>query len=211
MSSKGGFSQGGAQSEDVLELSFVLVVVTALISCFLFAAVYGVAVGSAGRAAPSPAAPIGTGPDYVYLSINANPDISPSTADQYEPANFTVPSHTLLIFEITNYDTGENPVSPAFARVNGTLGSSAFLNGSSAGVHLMPAGQVAHTFSFVRGPYAGFNVPVLAAGNSTPTTVLFSVYFNDTGSFIWNCMAPCDSWSMAHSGYMTGTMTVVGA
>ncbi len=149
-------------------------------------------------------------PDYVYLSINANPDLAPAGADQYEPANISVPAHTLLVFVITSYDSGENPVSALYAQVSGTVGDVEFLNGSPIGVGAVPSDQVAHTFSFVSGPYASFNVAIPAAGGSSPSVVQFSAYFNTTGEFTWNCMAPCDPWSMSQSGFMTGTVTVSG-
>ncbi len=154
---------------------------------------------------------VGAGaPDYVYLSINANPALAPAGADQYEPANISVPAHTLLVFVITNYDSGENPVSGVYAQVSGTVGDVEFLNGSSVGVGAVPPDQVAHTFSFVAGPYAGFNVAIPAAGGSSPSIVQFGTYFNTTGQFTWNCMAPCDPWSMNTPGFMTGTVTVAG-
>lgn len=194
----------------------VVVVVTAIVSWFAFAAAYGVGVGSGnGNSSSSSGNSGGTtgggGPDYVYLSINANPDISPPSADQYNPANFTVPAHTLLVFVITNYDTGENPVAPTLANVAGTVGNVEYLNGSTTGVSSVPASQVSHTFSFVgKNVYSGFNAPIPAASNSTPTVVMFHAYFNTTGAFVWHCLAPCDSWSMGSPGYMIGTMTVVG-
>lgn len=192
----------------------VIVVITAIVSWFAFAAAYGVGVGS-GNSSPSGGNPGGSsgggGPDYVYISINANPDISPPSADQYNPANFTVPAHTLLVFVITNYDTGENLVAPTLANVAGTVGNVEYLNGSTTGVSSVPASQVSHTFSFVgKDVYSGFNAPIPAASSSTPTVVTFHAYFNTTGAFVWNCLAPCDSWSMGSPGYMIGTMTVVG-
>ena len=182
------------------------VVITVLGSWFAFATAYGLG-GRYGSGGPEGSAG-GGGPDYVYLSINANPDISPPTADQYDPANFTVPSHTPLVFVITNYDTGENPVAPTLARVSGTLGNVEYLNGSTTGVSSVPASEVAHTFSILGSTY-NVNVPIPAASSTTPTVVMFYTYFNTTGVFVMHCLAPCDSWSMGTPGYMTGTMTVV--
>lgn len=192
-------------SGKVITWMVILVVVTGVVSWFAFAAVYGVGVGSSN---PAPAKTQGGGgPAYVYLSINANPDIQPASADQYEPANFTVPAHTELVFVITNYDNGENTLAPSYYKVHGTVGNVEYLNGSSTGVSSIPTGQVAHTFTILSGAYAGFNVPIPAAG-STPSVVEFSAYFNTTGTFTWNCMAACDSWSMGTPGYMMGSITV---
>ncbi len=176
-----------------------------IVASFL-AGAYGGNLSAAGPGGTSTGST--AGPVYVYLSINANPDLSPGAGDQYEPANFTVPSHTWLVFVITNYDPGENPVSAAFAHVSGTLGDVEYLNGSRLGTSSVLPEVVSHTFSFTLGPYEGFNVPIPAAGSSSPTVVQFSVYFNTTGQFTWNCLAPCDPASMQTPGFMTGTMTV---
>lgn len=195
----------------------VLVVVTFFVTWFIFATITGLPVGIA----PSPAPPASTPSRGVILTIN-NPfdTANNSTADQYAPANFSVPANTLLEFTLINYDTGTNILpSPSDANVNGTLGNCIYLNATptSTGpcVHSVPTGFVAHTFSFVEGPYAGFNVPLPSAADSPEggigASVTFYAYFNETGSFTWHCLALCDPWSMATDGFMTGTMTVVSS
>ena len=195
----------------------VLVVVTFFISWFIFATVTGIPVGLVSTPSHSTS---GTASKGVILSID-NPfdTANNNTADQYAPANFSVPAHTLLEFTIINYDSGMNPVTPVQAEVNGTLGNCIYLNSTPTTlgpcVHSIPAGFVAHTFSFVGGPYAGFNVPMPSANDSPEggigASVTFFTYFNTTGTFIWNCLAPCDPWSMAHFGFMEGNMTVVAS
>ncbi len=192
-----------------LAWGLVVIVVTGIITWFAFAAAYGVGVGSGNSNTPTKGGTTGGGgPDYIYMAINANPDRNQST-DQYTPANFTVPTHTLLIFQITNYDNGENPIAPIYSQMNGTVGNLEYLNGSTTGVSSVPVTSVAHTFTILKGPYAGFNVAMPAASTTSPTVVTFEAYFNSTGSFVWQCMAPCDSPSMASLGFMMGTMTVV--
>ncbi len=193
----------------------VLAVVTFFISWFVFATVTGIPVGLVSAPSHSTSGAASKG---VILTID-NPfdTANNNTADQYAPANFTVPAHTLLEFTIINYDTGMNPVTPVQTMVNGTLGNCIYLNSTPTAlgpcVHSIPAGFVAHTFSFVGGPYAGFNVPMPSANDSPEggigASVTFFAYFNDTGTFTWNCLAPCDPWSMAHFGFMEGNMTVV--
>ena len=197
----------------------VLVVVTFFVTWFVFATITGLPVGLG----TSPNASSGGTPAAgVVMTIN-NPFDSENnfTADQYAPANFSVPAHTELEFTLINYDTGANPGSadPSITPnvVNGTVGNCVYLNATPASlgpcVKTMNAGFVAHTFSFVSGPYMGFNVPVPSAADSPPggigASVTFFAYFNETGTFTWNCLAPCDTFSMATSGFMTGTMTVV--
>ena len=195
----------------------VLAVVTFFVTWFVFATITGVPVGfGAPTSHPSSAAPT-TG---VILSIDNPFDTARNdTADQYAPANFSVPANTLLEFTLINYDTGQNPVTSVQANVSGTLGNCIYLNATPTAlgtcVHTVPKGFVAHTFSFIGGPYAGFNVPIPSAVNSPEggigASVTFFAYFNTTGSFTWNCLAPCDPWSMATDGFMTGTMTVTSA
>ena len=200
----------------------VLVVVTFFLTWFVFATITGLPVGfGPSQTSRSSSGTAGTG---VLLAIDnpfdtGNNTICSPCTDQFAPANFSVPADTLLEFTITNYDTGENPVTPAQASVNGTVSNCIYLNSTPTVlgpcVHSVPTGFVAHTFSFESGPYQGFNVPVPSANDSNSgeggsgATVTFFAYFNETGTFTWNCVAPCDPWSMAHDGFMTGTMTVV--
>jgi hypothetical protein len=154
----------------------------------------------------------------VILTINNPFDTAMNAStDQYAPANFTVPANTLLEFTLIDYDTGQNPVTSTEATVNGTVGNCIYLNSTPASlgpcVHSVSAGFVVHTFSFESGPYAGFNVPIPSAVDSsgegsTGVSVTFFAYFNETGTFTWNCEAPCDPYSMATDGFMTGAMTV---
>jgi hypothetical protein len=198
----------------------VLVVVTFFISWFVFATVTGVPVGLVSPPTHSTSTTPATG---VILTVNnpfdtGNNTVCSPCTDQYGPANFSVPAHTLLEFTIINFDTGQNPVSPLEANVNGTVGNCIYLNSTPAAlgpcVHSVPTGFIAHTFSFDNGTYAGFNVPLPSAlANSgegaTGASVTFFAYFNTTGIFHWRCLAPCDPYSMLTYGFMKGTMTVV--
>ena len=197
----------------------VLVVVTFFVTWFVFATITGLPVGLG----PSPtASSSGTPTTGEVMTIN-NPFDSENnfTADQYAPANFSVPAHTELEFTLINYDTGMNPgsVDPSITPnvVSGTVGNCVYLNATPTSlgpcVKSMNAGFVVHTFSFVSGPYIGFDVPLPSAADSPAggigASVTFFAYFNETGTFTWNCVAPCDTYSMATSGFKTGTMTVV--
>ena len=194
----------------------VLVVVTFFITWFALATITGLPVGLG----PSPMAkaPTSARSTGVILAIDNPFDTARnSTADQYAPANFSVPADTLLEFTIINYDTGLNPVSPLEATVNGTVGNCIYLNSTPTAlgpcVQSVPDAGVAHTFSFENGTYAGFNVPIPSAVTSPEgalgSTVTFFAYFNETGTYYWHCEAPCDPWSMMTEGFMFGTMTVI--
>jgi len=194
----------------------VLVVVTFLVTWFVFATITGYPVGLG----PSPTGKSSSGTPVtgVVLTINNPFDTAMNAStDQFAPANFSVPANTLLEFTLFNYDTGQNPVTPLEATVSGTVGNCIYLNSTPTSlgpcVHSVDAGFVTHTFSFESGAYAGFNVPLPSAVDSSEggigASVTFFAYFNQTGTFTWNCLAPCDPYSMATSGFMTGTMTVV--
>ncbi|MGA8275892.1 MAG: hypothetical protein WB789_09735 [Thermoplasmata archaeon] len=194
----------------------VLVVVTFLITWFVFATITGYPVGLG--PSPTSKSSSGTPATGVLLSINNPFDTAMNAStDQFAPANFTVPADTLLEFTLLNFDTGQNPVSPLEAEVNGTVSNCIYLNSTPTSLgpceHSLPAGFVVHTFSFESGAYAGFNVPIPSAVNSGEggigASVTFFAYFNQTGTFTWNCEAPCDPYSMATNGFMTGTMTVI--
>ncbi len=195
-----------AINSKVLTWGVILVIVTGLVSWFGFAAAYGVGVGNPPSSSSSSSGNTnsgGGGPDYVYLAVNANPDRNQST-DQFTPGNFTVPAHTLLVFTITNYDNGQNVVPAQETKVNGTVHNLIYVNGSTTGISSVTT-PIAHTFTILT---TGFNVPLPSAGPVSPSVVTFEAYFNDTGTYTWQCMAQCDPWSMGQAGYMTGTLTV---
>jgi hypothetical protein len=152
------------------------------------------------------------GTEYLFLTIGFDFETG---LDRYLPANFTVPTHTLVVVTITNYDNASNPVPSSTAAVRGTLGGIEVMRLASdlqgMPMSMVPANRVAHTFTMDGGPYS-LNVPISAAGSlQNPMIVTFRTYFNVTGAFEWHCMAPCDTSSMTTSGFMRGTVTVVDA
>jgi hypothetical protein len=158
---------------------------------------------------PIPAAPSARA-TYLFLTIGFD---FATGLDRYFPANFTVPSHVLVVVTITNYDNASNPVTPAIAQVQGTLGNVETMHAASepTGMNMsaIPADQVAHTFTLDSGGYS-MNVPIAVAKSlADPMVVTFRAYFNETGAFIWHCSAPCDPVSMDTPGFMRGTITVV--
>jgi heme/copper-type cytochrome/quinol oxidase subunit 2 len=53
----------------------------------------------------------------------------------------------------------------------------------------------------ITAPEAGVNIVV------QPGTHDYTLLVNKPGKFEWNCMYPCDPWSMQHVGYMRGFIT----
>ena len=174
-----------------------------------------------GATSPGPPSSAPPPPDYVDGTINGgcawgNAPINGS--DQYTPANFTVPAHTLIILTITNYDNGQNPVLPGFEQVSGVLGNVEYANATpplswGTPTSAVSISDVSHTFTVMPNTYGGLpgglNVPVPASEGPSGSSVTVELYLNATGQVSWNCMAPCDTWSMQTPGFMAGTITVV--
>ncbi len=174
-----------------------------------FVLVLGVLAGGILGHVAAPPVVTTSGSDHLYLTISFNPYTG---ADEYFPANFSVPAGVPVTITITNYDNGTNPVPASFAQVLGTVGGTAIVTNATANgtaITSIPANQVAHTFTLIASPY-DINVPVPAAQGTTPTSVTFTVLFTATGQYVWHCMAPCNGHAMVTPGYMTGTVTVVG-
>jgi plastocyanin len=55
----------------------------------------------------------------------------------------------------------------------------------------------------------GVNVNISPGTDSSPSRTTFTIHPTKAGSFLWYCATPCDSWAMAHDGYMRGHVTVV--
>ncbi|HYM40120.1 MAG TPA: hypothetical protein VEY12_08275 [Thermoplasmata archaeon] len=177
--------------------------------------VLGILLGSVayGLLAPAGHASGATGPasiDRLYLTIAFNPGTG---HDEYFPANFTVPADTPVLVTITCYDNASNPVPNAVGEVKGTVGGVETItnetNPNGFVVSRVNGTAVSHTFTLNSPPY-DLNVPVPPApSKAVPVLVTFGAYFNATGSFMWQCLAPCDPVSMATMGLMMGTVTVV--
>ncbi|MDE1821091.1 MAG: hypothetical protein KGJ23_09760 [Euryarchaeota archaeon] len=178
----------------------------------------GFLVGHATVNSPSPAPKAATPVDYVYLQIKPGCAWCASPfngSDEYTPANFTVPAHTLIVLTITNFDNGVNPVAPSVRQVSGVLGNVEYQGASAPSSWGTTASSVdgsalSHTFSAnPQSTTSGFNVPIPASTGPGGNSVTVMMFFNTTGSISWQCNAPCDGWSMAQAGFMAGTITVV--
>jgi hypothetical protein len=186
-----------------------------IVAAIVILAAFGMSyLGASAAQHPSaPSAPAGSAADapfVVYLTIST----LPSGADQYMPANFTVPSNATVTFVISSYDNGVNNLTPSAAMVSGTLNGTESITGGAAGtpqgpVRSLGAGDTAHTFSLLSG---GLDVNAVIPPAATPSDavqVTFSVVFHTHGTFTWMCLAPCDAGSMQAPGFMSGTIDIV--
>jgi hypothetical protein len=142
----------------------------------------------------------------------------------YGPTNeFQVPAHALVTVYVRQYDSGGSLNNPYFAKVQGTVGNVATVNGKV--VKSIDPNNVGHTFT-VRGtpgtdPNFFLNVPLPAvpgdsqADNGQYETVQFSFISGSKGLYAWNCEYPCGSMVagfggvMGAYGYMSGFVHVV--
>lgn len=209
-------------------LPTLVVVVLVSASLLWLGAATATSLGGHLPALPLPAGPAPTTssvPAHVYLTIAFNPV---NGLDQYMPANFTVPAHTAVVFQITSWDDGINNVAPMYQHVTGTQNGVMTFNDGMGGASQMmssvPAGQISHTFTVMSGMSGGMgsgmmgggsasgpmlNVPIPAVQNlSDPVVVTFTAEFSSPGTLTWMCFAPCDPDSMGTPGYMSGTITV---
>jgi hypothetical protein len=156
---------------------------------------------------------------YLYFTITA----STTGYDIFYPANVTVPVDAIVVVTIVCYDAGINNVTAPYGNVLGTEGGSATYNFSTGGAPVsmtsLEQGQIGHTFTVSYPGAAGalqiaggapfLNVPIPPSPNGVvPSVTTFTVVFTQTGHYLWNCLAPCDPYSMVTPGYMIGAIQV---
>lgn len=155
---------------------------------------------------------IGTQPAYFVLN----------GGQLQSSAVINVPANRLISLTIINYDDGADNVSSQFLNVNGTQNnqmtvvSNDFMNAteSSTGINLvgvqtvssLPWNEVSHTFTI---GLLHVNIPIAPS-----STVHTFITFTKTGTFGWQCFAPCGAgesgWTgtMASVGWMSGSVVV---
>ncbi len=138
-----------------------------------------------------------------------------------------VPAHTRVNLTIEQYDSGSPLRNQFFGQVQGTVGGTASLNGTSFKVFDSNNGNgVGHTFSI---PTLGVSVPLVGiSGNSTNmcsvapcsthfdhNVVRFSFVTGSAGEYPWQCFVPCglgylygNGGPMSTVGYMGGFLDV---
>lgn len=205
----------------------------------------GVGVGVAYYHAPATApASAASSPYHLTLVITTN-NFFNATSDQpayyvlvngtlHSSANINLPSDRLINLTIFNYDDGAafplgNPISESFYNVTGTVGgvmnvvnnTNVNSTATSSGINIVggqtvkniTVGNVAHTFTILNGTSTMVNLPV------PPSSVVSAQFeITGTGSYTWQCEAPCGSdvagelpgWgqAMITPGWMTGTVSV---
>lgn len=132
----------------------------------------------------------------------------------YTNASWSVHEGDTVVLRITSYDDGPAPLTGAQATmydgVHGTLGGTETVDGKP--VSSVPNNDITHTFTVVG---LGLNLPIPAAPTGKSVTVVARFVPTRTGTFTWQCYAPCGSGPnamggpMSTKGWMEGTVGVL--
>ena len=132
---------------------------------------------------------------------------------KFTNSSWTVHKGEKVTLKIISYDDGSAPLMGKYmkyTKVMGTLNGKEVAGGKS--YTNVSDINISHTFTIAK---LGVNIPVPVAptGKSIVVTATFTP--KKTGTFTWNCFAPCGSGSvgmngaMKTMGWMTGKVTVV--
>ncbi|CAB4883477.1 MAG: hypothetical protein F2903_07440 [Actinobacteria bacterium] len=143
----------------------------------------------------------------------------------YAPNNqFQVPANSVVTIHWVQYDSGEVVNNAFFAKVQGTVGGKANINGEV--VDGIDPSNMAHSFTvrglpgvdpnfFVSVPAPSSKLGDEAVNDKGGVTVDFSFISGTKGLYSWNCEFPCGSGvggfggAMSSYGYMSGYIHVV--
>ena len=131
---------------------------------------------------------------------------------EYTHASWTVHKGETVTVKITSFDDGTAPLVGSqmmFAHVMGSTNGHETVDGRS--ITSVPDVNIAHTFTV---PALNFNMPIPVAPTNGHVTVVATFVAAKTGTFTWQCYAPCGSGTnsmggaMATMGWMEGTIKV---
>lgn len=183
----------------LLALSFASIALVGLLA----------ACGTQATAADQPTAKTAN----VTLNILA---AKPGTTDDgplFDNTDIKLPANALVTMTIVNQDPGDQamPANTPFAKVTGTLGNTASLDGVAYSA--LDMSKISHTFSV---PKLGLNVPIPGdvPNGQKAISVTFTFKTGQAGTYVFQCFDPCGTdpngygGPMAKMGYMMGTITV---
>lgn len=208
--------------------ALVSIVAGLVVSVFAVAGVvYGVRA-VADQLRPARSAAPSYPPETVSMKILTNSEFGP----RYTNADWTVHKGQTVILRITNFDDGAAPLmgfQVAYDNVEGTVGAGKACTPTASGpgracspvstetvdghsVAHLPNSEVSHTFTV---PALGLNLPIPLAPSGKGVTVVARFVATRTGTFTWQCYAPCGSGqsgmggAMSVPGWMEGKVTVL--
>ena len=141
-----------------------------------------------------------------------------------------LPAHTLVHMTVYQYDSGSPLRNQEWGQVQGTIGGTATLNGSTYSQYDSYTGNgVGHTFAI---PTLDLSVPLIGVSptatnvcgvapchfNSPHNIITFSFKTPGAGNYPWQCYVPCGlgylygiGGPMSTLGYMGGFLDVVNS
>ena len=167
---------------------------------------------------------IGYGPHPTWVSYLVK---DPHTGSWIQDTTWELPAHRLIHMTVLQYDTGGALRNQEWGQVQGTIGTTASLNGSAYNLYNSNAGNgVGHTFSV---PGLNINVPLVGVSSTAQVcgsapcapsqphnTITFSFQTPGPGNYHWQCFVPCglgylfgNGGPMATQNYMGGFLDVV--
>jgi hypothetical protein len=149
----------------------------------------------------------------------------PHTGKWEHTTTWELPANTTIDMTVYQYDSGSPLRNQEWGQVQGTVGSSATLNGKSFKVYNSYTGTgVGHTFAV---PALNVSVPLVGVSgtpcgtapchfNSPHNIETFSFKTPGPGSYNWQCFVPCglgylfgNGGPMSTQNYMGGELEVV--
>ncbi len=120
---------------------------------------------------------------------------------------WTVHKGQTVTVKIISYDDGAAPLMGKYMKYTSVMGT---LNGKEVAggktVSKVSDINISHTFTIAG---LGFNMPIPVAPTGKSIVVTASFIAKKTGTFTWNCFAPCGTGTVGMNGAMktTGWMT----
>ena len=167
---------------------------------------------------------IGFGPHPTWVSYLVK---DPSTGKWVQDTTWKLPANSVIDMTILQYDSGSPLRNQEWGQVQGTIGGTATLNGTSYSAYNSNTGTgVGHTFTV---PALGLSVPLIGVNSSDSVcgsapcmtssphnSITFSFKTPGPGSYSWQCFVPCglgylfgNGGPMSTLNYMGGQLEVV--
>ena len=128
-------------------------------------------------------------------------------------SSWTVKKGESVTVKIVSFDDGTAPLMGQYMKYTKVMGTT---NGKETVAGRVVTNvsdiNVAHTFTIKA---LGFNMPIPVAPTGKSVTVVATFVATKTGTFVWNCYAPCGTGTtgmkgaMSTMGWMTGKVKVV--
>ncbi|HET9089777.1 MAG TPA: hypothetical protein VFN54_05690 [Acidimicrobiales bacterium] len=189
-----------ARNSAVVAVSLVAILVGLAVTVALVAGIASGVVGLTRSRTPSAPAVRGHVTEVMKILTTGN---LPGTGNQPQFTNpqWTVHVNERVTVKIVNFDDGTAPLMGAQMMYDKVVGSSTgqeLVAGQA--LSSIPDTNVAHTFTIVGLP---FNMPIPAAPTGKSVTVVASFVPTKTGTFTWQCYAPCGAGTNGMGGAMS--------